>query len=92
VVCGDEVQNGKPAPDIFLAAAKKLEVEPQDCLVFEDSDNGVKAAHKAGMTIILIPDLKQPSKEIAQMAYKVYSSLLEAKPFVETIIGTTTNK
>ena len=92
VVCGDEVQNGKPAPDIFLAAAKELEVEPQNCLVFEDSDNGVKAAHKAGMTIILIPDLKQPSKEIAQMAYKIYSSLLEAKPFVGTIIGTTTNK
>jgi len=92
VVCGDDVQNGKPAPDIFLAAAKKLGAAPKDCLVFEDSDNGVRAAHKAGMTIILIPDLKQPSKEIAQMACKVYPSLVEAKPFVETIIGTAANK
>jgi len=87
VVCGDEVKNGKPAPDIFLAAAEKLKVAPQRCLVFEDSDNGVKAAHKAGMTIILIPDLKQPSKKIMQMACEVYPSLVEAKPFVEKIIG-----
>jgi len=86
VVCGDEVQNGKPAPDIFLAAAKKLGAAPQRCLVFEDSDNGVKAAHRAGMTIILIPDLKQPSKEIAQLAYEVCSSLLEARPLLRTII------
>jgi HAD superfamily hydrolase (TIGR01509 family) len=86
VVCGDEVQNGKPAPDIFLAAAKKLGVTPQRCLVFEDSDNGIKAAHRAGMTIILIPDLKQPSKEIARLAYKVCSSLLEARSLLRTII------
>ncbi|WP_433942860.1 HAD family hydrolase [Paenibacillus sp. SN-8-1] len=51
-VSGEEVANGKPAPDIFLHAAKLLGVEPSDCLVIEDSRNGVKAAKSAGMRCI----------------------------------------
>ncbi len=42
IVCGDEVQNGKPAPDIFLKAAKKLDVPPEHCLVLEDSNPGIE--------------------------------------------------
>lgn len=52
---GDEVTNGKPAPDIFLKAAEKMKVLPKDCIVFEDSVNGIKGAKAAGMTAIAIP-------------------------------------
>ena len=57
---GNEVQRGKPAPDIYLLAAQRLGVPPADCLALEDSPAGVAAAHAAGMTVVMIPDLVQP--------------------------------
>jgi HAD superfamily hydrolase (TIGR01509 family) len=56
VVTGDQVQHGKPAPDIFLEAARRLNVNPSHCLVFEDSPTGVQAAIAAGMNVVWIPD------------------------------------
>jgi HAD superfamily hydrolase (TIGR01509 family) len=55
VVSGAEVERGKPAPDVFLEAAKRLGVAPGACLVIEDSERGVKAAHAAGMRCVAIP-------------------------------------
>lgn len=52
IVCGEEVPNGKPAPDIYLEAAKQLGVEPNECIVLEDAAHGVAAAKAAGMTCI----------------------------------------
>ncbi len=60
VVCGDEVPAGKPAPDIFLEAARRLDVDPSRCLVVEDSPWGVLAARRAGMEVVYIPDLLGP--------------------------------
>ncbi len=54
VVTGGDVKNGKPSPDIFLLAAEKLNVLPQDCIVFEDAANGVKAAKNAGMRCVAL--------------------------------------
>lgn len=58
IVTGDDpaVKRAKPAPDIFLEAARRLEVEPEECIVFEDSPNGVRAALAAGMRAIWVPD------------------------------------
>ena len=55
-VCGDDVKNGKPNPEVFLIAAKKLGLEPVDCVAFEDSINGIKSAHAAGMTTVMVPN------------------------------------
>lgn len=77
MACGDEVENGKPAPDIFLLAAKRLGVKPADCLVLEDSENGIRAAYAAGMRGIMVPDLKQPSREVQGLYYKKVDSLLQ---------------
>lgn len=52
IVCGDDVIHGKPAPDIFLKAAERLECAPADCVVFEDAPAGVAAARAAGMNVI----------------------------------------
>lgn len=75
MVCGDEVAQGKPAPDIFLAAAAKLGVAPTHCLVLEDSSAGIQAAHAARMRALWVPDLIAPSPEIAALADGVVSDL-----------------
>lgn len=75
IVTGDEVQQGKPAPDIFLLAAERLLVAPEDCLVLEDSEAGIAAAQAANMTAIMVPDLKQPRSP----TFRVCSSLLDVR-------------
>lgn len=60
VVSSDEVAHGKPAPDVYLLAARELGVDPADCLVVEDSLNGVLAGRAAGMTVVLIPNEAVP--------------------------------
>jgi HAD superfamily hydrolase (TIGR01509 family) len=72
---GDEVTRTKPAPDLFLLAAERLGLAPAECLVLEDSEAGVRAARAAGMDVILVPDLIEPSPEIAAMAMRVCKTL-----------------
>jgi HAD superfamily hydrolase (TIGR01509 family) len=60
VVSSDEVEHGKPAPDVYLLAADRLSVAPGDCLAIEDSSNGIRAAVAAGMTTIAVPNAAYP--------------------------------
>lgn len=64
IVTGADVAHGKPAPDIFILAASKIDVPPQNCLVFEDAFSGIHAANAAGCNPVLIPDRVQPTPEI----------------------------
>ena len=78
VVGGDEVAHGKPAPDLFLLAADRLGARPGGCLVFEDSEAGVHAAVAAGMAVVVVPDLVEPSSSVRALAEAVLPSLAEA--------------
>ncbi|MBE6554179.1 MAG: HAD family phosphatase [Ruminococcaceae bacterium] len=64
IVSGERVAKSKPAPDIFLLAARELGVEASSCMVVEDSHNGVLAGARAGMEVVLIPDLQPVSDAI----------------------------
>lgn len=76
-ICGDEVVNGKPEPEVFIKAAQKAGVVPEKALVLEDSQNGLLAAHRAGIKSIFIKDLVQPKKEILDTVYKQCQDLTE---------------
>ena len=78
LVGGDEVVQGKPAPDIFLVAAARLGVPASGCVVLEDSDAGVLGALAAGMTPIVIPDLLPPSADVLRADPLVLASLRDA--------------
>ena len=69
------VERGKPAPDLFLKAAELLGSEPSECIVLEDSYNGIRAAHAAGMIPICIPDLRHPSPGILDLCAAVLPDL-----------------
>jgi HAD superfamily hydrolase (TIGR01509 family) len=65
VVSSDEVAAGKPEPDVYLEAARRLEVAPTDCVAVEDSTNGIRAAHAAGMAVVAVPNAGFPPTDDA---------------------------
>jgi HAD superfamily hydrolase (TIGR01509 family) len=73
----DDVARGKPYPDVYLHAAALLNISPEFCLAIEDSYNGVRAAHAAGMMAVMVPDILQPSDEIRAMCVHVARDLHE---------------
>ncbi len=79
IVSGQQVAHGKPAPDIFLLAAEKLELPPEECYVLEDAFNGIKAAHAAGCKPVMVIDLVRPTEQIRELCYLVCESLDEFK-------------
>lgn len=83
VVAGDQVSQGKPEPEIYLTAAGKLGVEPEHCLALEDSHAGVKAARRAGMTVVMIPDLLPATDEMRALAAAVLESLEKVPAWLE---------
>jgi HAD superfamily hydrolase (TIGR01509 family) len=81
VVSSDEVARGKPAPDVYLEAARRLGIDPGACLVVEDSRNGVRAGKAAGMTVVLVPNRSvPPAPGTAELADVVIGSLAELDP------------
>ncbi|HIW15486.1 MAG TPA: HAD-IA family hydrolase, partial [Firmicutes bacterium] len=81
---GDEVPRSKPCPDIYLEGAKRLKVPPKECLVLEDSHNGIRAAHAAGMIPVMIPDLVPPTDEIRGLCFRILPSLTEIPSLLRT--------
>jgi HAD superfamily hydrolase (TIGR01509 family) len=83
IVSGDQITHGKPAPDIYLLAAQRLNIPPEECVALEDSEAGVLAATSAGMRTIMVPDIKQPAPEVAARAALIAPSLHEAQAWLQ---------
>lgn len=75
ITSGQEVSNGKPNPDIYLLAVKKLGLNVEECIAFEDSETGARAAIAAGLKVVVVPDLKQPSDYVRDNCHQVVASL-----------------
>jgi beta-phosphoglucomutase-like phosphatase (HAD superfamily) len=77
VVYGDEVEHGKPEPDIFLKAAETIHVAPEHCIVIEDSINGIKAGHAAAMHVVHVPDTIIIGEDIRALTNDVCEDLTQ---------------
>ena len=73
ITCGNEVMLGKPDPALFLKAAEKAGAEPNECAVFEDSENGIIAAKNAGMIPVFVPDMQPPTEYVKKTAVIINS-------------------
>lgn len=78
IVGGEEIQNGKPAPDIFFLTCERLGENADNCVIFEDSANGVRAAHNAGIKCIGIPDIAEFKQDVKEMLYAELSCFTDA--------------
>jgi HAD superfamily hydrolase (TIGR01509 family) len=75
IITRDDVERGKPHPDLFLRTADELGFPPGRCLVLEDSYNGVRAAHAAGATVVMVPDILPPTDEMRSKCVMIAASL-----------------
>lgn len=85
VVCGSDIKNSKPDPEIFLKAAEGIGLKPEECVVLEDSKAGVTAAYRGGFKCINIPDLKIPDDDMKRMADAELESLDKVVEYLEKI-------
>ncbi len=86
VVTGDQVKRGKPDPEIYLTACGRLGLDPARTLAVEDSANGIRSAHAAGMQVVMIPDLIPPSPELEQLLFRRFDSLLELRDYLNAAL------
>jgi beta-phosphoglucomutase-like phosphatase (HAD superfamily) len=79
------VKIGKPAPDIYIYAARKINLPPNECIALEDSPNGVRSAYAAGCKTVMVPDMDMPSEEIKPMLFDVADGLEDVIRIIESI-------
>jgi beta-phosphoglucomutase-like phosphatase (HAD superfamily) len=93
IVAGDDtaVQNGKPAPDIYLEAARQLNVDPRHCLVFEDALSGVQSGKAAGCRVVAIPDARFSKEEKAMFVHEATVVVTDLWHFDGTTFGLDVN-
>ena len=82
VVAGGDYLRSKPFPDPFLTAAEALGIDPGHCLALEDSHNGIRAAHAAGMMAVMVPDLLEPDEEMHALCVRIIESLHEVRGLI----------
>lgn len=85
IICGDMVENGKPAPDIYIKACEELGLTRTGVFAIEDSYNGIRSAVAAGLDAIMVPDLLPPTDEMKKKAHKIYKDLTEVMAYFKTI-------
>ena len=83
IVSAKQVENGKPAPDVYLYACGQMGEQPKDCIAVEDSPNGIRSAYAAGCMPVMVPDLTEPDEELKPLLYAVVKTLAD----IQGIIG-----
>jgi beta-phosphoglucomutase-like phosphatase (HAD superfamily) len=83
VITREDQTRHKPHPEPFLKASEALGIAPQDCLALEDSHNGVRAAHAAGMMTIMVPDMLDPTEEMRTLTIRIARDLHEVRDLLE---------
>ena len=86
IIGGDMLRQSKPAPDIYLKACEALNVSPKKVAAIEDSYNGIRSAHSAALTTIMVPDIVKPNEEILSLTDFCCESLNEAKNVILSIV------
>jgi HAD superfamily hydrolase (TIGR01509 family) len=87
ILCGDQITNGKPDPEMYLTACRELSAAPGKCLALEDSEPGVRSAVSAGLTVIQVPDLIPPSAELKALGHTIVSSLSDVERMLRNADG-----
>ena len=85
IICGSDVQRGKPYPDIFLKACERLNVLPSEAIVLEDSEAGIQASYDANIKVICIPDMKYPEKQYEEKTFKILKDLTEVTAYLKSL-------
>ncbi len=85
VICAGMVESGKPQPDIYLFAASRLGLKPQECMALEDSPNGIRAASSAGCVTVMVPDLTEPDNDVLPLIYASVESLADVPAIIKQL-------
>ncbi|MBO0412819.1 HAD family phosphatase [Enterococcus hulanensis] len=83
IISAEDVKFAKPDPEIFVIAAERLGMSGADCLVLEDSKNGILAAEGAGVPVVMVPDIVPPTAELREKTEAVFTSLHDVIEFLE---------
>ncbi len=83
----EDVTHLKPNPEVYLRTAAKLNTDPQNCLVFEDSVAGATAAIRAGMRTCMIPNIKSPDSFVREHAFRIYRSMLDILADIDELLN-----
>jgi HAD superfamily hydrolase (TIGR01509 family) len=86
IVTSEEVNQAKPAPDIYLLATQKLGIYPANAIALEDSEYGIRSALSAGLWGIMVPDQKQPSEEIRALGHPIVQDLHAAQKLISQML------
>ena len=81
VITGDMVEHSKPQPDIYLMACRELGADPKEAYAIEDSPNGIRSAHAAGMSPLMVPDMIAPDEEMRRLSSCIFKDLFEVMEY-----------
>lgn len=82
IVSATTVKNGKPEPDVYLYACEQIHEKPGNCIAVEDSPNGILSAYRAGLSVVMVPDLTEPDEEAAKLLYAKFDTLAGLKTII----------
>lgn len=91
MITGDMVEHSKPLPDIYLLACEKLGTDPASTYAIEDSPNGIRSAHAAGMHPLMVPDMIAPDEEMETLSEQILDSLFDVLTYLKQAEGVETD-